>query len=346
MNASNTAFPIPAVLSFCIQFMAQRGFDLDEVLAGTGLDDRSYAQPSTVLSSRQELAVYANIQRLGDLAGIDDIGLAIGAQINVNRAGMLGRLVANAADVGHAGYLMRRFHALSNRWFVPELIGALSPGKTIVRYRQTTEVHHLYRLLIDMSVRATQQVLVEVFGDAGNAFVSEVAFGYPEPAHPDHYQAKLNCPVSFGHDFTFVTFDNDIAGQVNHKRSEFAYHDFLQHCRDMAARLEPASWQQRVLNALSCIDTYPSATAMAATLNCSERSLRRHLHSEGVQYSELTDKIRADRAAYLLSHSRDSVKKIGYQLSYSEPAAFIHAFMRWTGTTPTAFRRAACVSPP
>jgi AraC-like DNA-binding protein len=78
---------------------------------------------------------------------------------------------------------------------------------------------------------------------------------------------------------------------------------------------------------------------MAESLNCSERSLRRHLNDEGVQYSELIDKIRFDRAVYLLSHSDDSVKAIGYQLSYSEPAAFIRAFARWSGTSPAEFRK-------
>jgi AraC-like DNA-binding protein len=339
MNPLQSTCPMPALLSFCIQQMVQRGYDLDEVLRNSGLDRHSYSQPETLLNGKAELAVYANIQRLIGSRDMDEVGLAIAGEINVNSVGMLGGLVANAADLNHAGYLLRRFQALSNRWFTPELIGSLAPGNAVVRYRQTANLERHYSFLITLSMRGAQRLLGEIFGDAANGFVAKVAFAYPQPEKPERHLMELNCPVSFGHDFTYVTFDYEVGKAINPKRSDFTYNVFLQHCRESAARFASTSCQQRVLNTLSCIDEYPSAAAMAESLNCSERSLRRHLNDEGVQYSELIDKIRFDRAVYLLSHSDDSVKAIGYQLSYSEPAAFIRAFVRWSGTSPAAFRK-------
>ncbi len=341
MNSHDTLFPIQAPLCFWVEYMVQRGFDPADVLMQTGLDSKTYALPGKVLSDRQELAVYANSLRL---TGSGAVGLDAGARVNINGGGTLGALVANAVDVGHAGYLLRRFYHLSSRWFMPELIGALSPGKTIVRYRQTADLGQLYRLMIDCNIRGTQQVLVEAFGPAARAFVSEVAFGYAAPRDAQRYSDEFSCPVSFGHEFTFVTYDDEVGRLINTKRNELAYRVFLQHCREMASRFAPSSWKEKTLNILACIDHYPSADAMAKKLNCSKRSLGRHLQDEGVQYSELVDKVKFDRATYMLRHSNDSVKTIGYQLSYSEPAAFIRAFARWSGLTPTEFRRTTPVT--
>lgn len=335
---------MPALLSFCIQQMVRRGYDLAEVLRDSGLDGQAYLQAETRLSGKAELAVYANIQRLVGSNNMDELGLAIAGEVNLNSLGMLGGLVANAVDLNHAGYLLRRFQALSNRWFTPELIGSLEPGRAVVRYRQTVNLERHYAFLINLSMRGTQRLLGEIFGEAAKGFVTKVAFAYPQPEQAERHLSEFNCPVSFGHDFTYITFDHEIGRAINPKRSEFTYNIFLQHCCESATRFASTSCQQRVLNTLSCMDAYPSAAAMAESLNCSERSLRRHLNDEGVQYSELIDKIRFDRAVYLLTHSDDSVKAIGYQLSYSEPAAFIRAFARWSGTSPTEFRKALALA--
>ncbi|MDX1723789.1 MAG: AraC family transcriptional regulator ligand-binding domain-containing protein [Pseudomonas sp.] len=330
---------MPALLAFCIQQMLRRGYDLGEVLRDSGLDSQAYSQPETLLNGKAELVVYANIQRLVGIEGMDELGLAIGGEVNVNSVAMLGGLVANAVDLNHAGYLLRRFQALSNRWFTPELIGSLAPGYAVVRYRQTVNLERHYGFLINLSMGGAQRLLGEIFGDAAEGFVTKVAFAYPQPEQPERHLTQFNCPVSFGHDFTYVTFDHEIGKALNPKRCEFTYNVFLQQCRESATRFASTSCQQRVLNSLLCMDEYPGAAAMAESLNCSGRSLRRHLNEEGVQYSELIDRIRFDRAVYLLSHSDDSVKSIGYQLSYSEPAAFIRAFARWSGTSPAEFRK-------
>jgi AraC-like DNA-binding protein len=336
MNSSDLTSPIHILLPFCIQDMIAQGYDLGDVLAGTHLDSKTWDRPESVLSAAQELAIYGNIERLLQPGAA---GLELGSRINVNAIGLMGGLLRNSRNVGHAGYLLRRFHPLTNRWFTSELIGAVEPGKTIVRYRPVADLGRLYRLLIDISIRGTQQLLVELFGPAASAFVSEITFGYAAPGDAQRYATELGCPVHFGNEDTLVSYDNEIGKMPNAGHSNYNYHVFHQQCRASAFRFGPTSWRDRTLNILASLDYYPSAEAMAAKLNCSERSLRRHFNNEGVQYSELIDKVRFDRAAYLLVHSTDSVKKISNQLAYSEPQAFGRAFFRWSGLTPTQFRR-------
>jgi AraC-like DNA-binding protein len=79
---------------------------------------------------------------------------------------------------------------------------------------------------------------------------------------------------------------------------------------------------------------------VAAVLCMSERTLRRRLHKEGTTFAALCDEIRRSTAEQLLSCSRLPIEHIAGRLGYAEPASFIHAFKRWKGRTPGAYRSA------
>lgn len=336
MPPAPTPAPIEPSFAFCIEQMAGRGFDPKKVLMNSGLDESSIQNPQTLVSAAQEFAVYRNILQLSRSGSI---GLELGRAINRNALGVFGGLLSNAVDLGHAGYLMRRFHPLASPSFRSELMGELAPGKLIVRYKPSRDLGDLYRFIIDRDIRGTQAVLAEIFGPAALESFSTIAFGYPEPKGARRYRSELGCPVSFGHDYSYVVFVKRLDALGNPRRSGIAYNTYMRLCREALARCAPSTWQQKVLNVLSSDESYPKADEMASKLHCSERTLRRRLHEEGFQYSELVDRVRFDRAIYLLTHSRDPVTKIGLQLGYSEPSNFVHAFIRWSGVSPLQFRR-------
>jgi len=73
-------------------------------------------------------------------------------------------------------------------------------------------------------------------------------------------------------------------------------------------------------------------------LNCSSRTLRRHLHELGCSYQELLDELRFERAKQLLGADELPIYRIAEQLGFSETASFRHAFVRWSGVAPSQFR--------
>ncbi|WP_248804396.1 helix-turn-helix domain-containing protein [Pseudomonas sp. MWU13-2100] len=79
--------------------------------------------------------------------------------------------------------------------------------------------------------------------------------------------------------------------------------------------------------------------ALATTLCMSVRTLRRRLREEGATYLGLCDEVREAMAERLLTGSRLQIEQIAETLGYSESASLIHAFKRWTGESPHAFRR-------
>jgi AraC-like DNA-binding protein len=77
---------------------------------------------------------------------------------------------------------------------------------------------------------------------------------------------------------------------------------------------------------------------LAKTLGCSERTLRRHMHEEGVHLNRLKSECRMELAIGLLTDSKLSVEEIAERACFSDAVVFRRAFKRWTGTSPSGYR--------
>lgn len=84
-----------------------------------------------------------------------------------------------------------------------------------------------------------------------------------------------------------------------------------------------------------------SIEAIAPILDLSPRTLQRRLKDEGLSFQDVLDGAREQFSKSYLGNASLSVGEIAYLLGYSELRAFDRAFVRWTGLTPTAWRKDA-----
>ncbi|SDT89695.1 AraC-type DNA-binding protein [Halopseudomonas salegens] len=82
-----------------------------------------------------------------------------------------------------------------------------------------------------------------------------------------------------------------------------------------------------------------SEVEIAAPMNISTRHLRRLLKQQGASYEQLLDQVRREESLRLLQDSGKSLTSIAYELGFHEPSSFTRAFRRWTGISPSEFRR-------
>ncbi|MBJ7308756.1 helix-turn-helix transcriptional regulator [Rugamonas sp. CCM 8940] len=82
----------------------------------------------------------------------------------------------------------------------------------------------------------------------------------------------------------------------------------------------------------------PGLRHLAAELNSSGRTLRRHLSQHGWSYRALLDDIRKHLAQDYLRDPRLALPEVALLLGYSEQSAFNRAFLRWFNLTPRHWR--------
>jgi AraC-like DNA-binding protein len=83
----------------------------------------------------------------------------------------------------------------------------------------------------------------------------------------------------------------------------------------------------------------PSLESLARTLRMSPRTLRRRFQAGGSSYYTFLDETRRELALRELEQTDVEVEAVATRCGFASARSFIRAFRRWTGKTPTAYRR-------
>ena len=83
----------------------------------------------------------------------------------------------------------------------------------------------------------------------------------------------------------------------------------------------------------------PEIRAVARNLNISVRTLQRRLAERGWTFQRLLDEERFAEARRAIAKPDDLLKVLASDLGFEEQASFTRAFRRWTGLSPSEYRR-------
>jgi len=86
------------------------------------------------------------------------------------------------------------------------------------------------------------------------------------------------------------------------------------------------------------VGDHPSFDMLASAFKMSGRTLRRQLAGAGTSYQKLVDGFRCDHAISCLRDTNMSTEDIAERLGFSDVANFRHAFKKWVGESPAAYR--------
>lgn len=132
--------------------------------------------------------------------------------------------------------------------------------------------------------------------------------------------ATANAPLLTANVPMANTFDAILSGQLDLLMDD----DLISRCKALALR--------------ELTSGPPTAAWVARELALSPRSLQRRLAALGVSYQELLDRSRYELARIYLGDPGKSLTEITFLLGFSQQSAFIRAFRRWSGMSPTTFR--------
>lgn len=170
----------------------------------------------------------------------------------------------------------------------------------------------------------------------------EVELERPQPPVTDRFEGFFRCPIAYGArrsslGFDLATAERPVAGG-NARLARANDRVLVEYLSHVEADADVTSQARRAIADL-LPSGEPSVPAVARGLDMSPRSLQRHLEGEGTSFRALLAEVRRDLAVAYLDEGQYSVTEVTYLLGFSETAAFSRAFRRWTGSSPSAFRR-------
>ena len=320
--------------SFIVAALRRRGVDPEPLLKEVGLARGDLADPDNRVPYA---AVLGLAERAATATGDAGFGLRLGASIDPRDSGLLGFVLLNSPTLLDAlGNLKRYFRVIGEG----EDFEIERGGPTVtLRFRETDPALRGLRqnsdYLAAIVLRACRDLVRRRIVPRRASFI------HARPNGRVPYDEVLGCPVSFGAPWDALTFDAATMALPVVGADDRLLAALQAAC---ARLLGPAPAQRDLVHEVRelMLDglSRGGATldAAAGAVGLSPKTLERRLARHGTSFTKLLDTLRADLVRQYLADTDFRLEQVAYLAGYSEPAALVRAFRRWTGTTPAAFR--------
>lgn len=170
-----------------------------------------------------------------------------------------------------------------------------------------------------------------------------VTLTHPKPSCSSKYFEYFKCPVIFDDPINSLTIpidrvDNMLPGS-NPQLAEINDQLMVKYLQ----KLDQDDITQKVKAAV--INQLPSGNvtdeSVAKSIFMSNRTLQRKLENAGTTFKILLNETRQDLAKQYLRDRDSSMTEIAFLLGFSENSTFSRAFKRWTGLSPSQYRKAS-----
>ncbi len=214
-------------------------------------------------------------------------------------------------------------------------------GDLVVRFVTLNQPNLCPPEPLDAFMALAVKTFRDILGQADEAVI-EVQFCHPTPPSPKRFTDFFKCPVHFGANKNIIRIKGEILDKsLPAANSELAeIHDQLlnDYLKRMAHEDIGIRVKKQILTLLPSGEV--SQDKIASQLNMSTRNLHRKLAEQGTTFKTLLDVVREDLALRYLKIPSISINELTYMLGFLDQSSFTRAFRRWTGNTPTQFRKA------
>ena len=168
-----------------------------------------------------------------------------------------------------------------------------------------------------------------------------VDFAFDRPPFELDYALVFPAPVGFGAPASALHFDAAALGPAQ-VRSTRDLDRFLENApRDWIFTRSQAHTQSLRVRAYLVQTGWEAADLKAAAeaMHMTPRTLMRRLEADGTSFQAIKDALPRDIAIRRLQAGETRIEAVALDVGFSSAASFHKAFQRWTGATPSAYRR-------
>ncbi|WGG52920.1 AraC family transcriptional regulator [Rugamonas sp. DEMB1] len=323
------------------EYLARQGHDAGAVLAPAMPTGAAGAHAGGANTGANAEAAYpapqwrAMLERAADHLQDPALGLHIGATITAAHLGPLGYVLLSSSSVPAAIERYIRYQRLVHD--ISPVRCRQNDGQVVLEWDAESR---------SVGLLANQCGLAAVIQFARNVTgvpITPEAVHFVEPPPDDAmpYRDFFGCPVLFAQDATRIILPASLLS-LPLRLADPALAAMLEQQVQAGFAALPTKdpFEQDVRQRISrhLLQGEPGLRHLAAELNTSGRTLRRHLSQHGWSYRALLDDTRKHLAEDYLRDRRLVLPEVALLLGYSEQSAFNRAFLRWFNLTPRHWR--------
>ena len=317
-----------------IDVLRSMQLDPEKVLQEAGVDPQIFENPDNLLSFHSRARLMAVCR---ERTGCPHFGLTVGQSSGLSAFGLVGYLSMHSPSLEEALQSLIRYLHLHAQGAggVLEHTGGLA----FFGYEIYQPLAQGANELEDAALAAMYNILREFCGMGWNP--TEVWFTHWEPPELGPFKKFFQVPLRFdmpraGIYFPVRWLDRSVQG------ADPELHRLLQKQIDELETRYREDFPEQVRRVLRhvLLTRQTSAKEVAALFSIHSRTLHRRLRSCGTSFRELLESSRFTLARQLLGSSDASLTQIAAVLGYSDARVFNRAFKRWSGTSPTRWRKA------
>ncbi len=325
--------------SLLLELLAESGVSEQQLI------DRAGLQPGQLFDAPGVDVIHFDaVSRSAlELSGDPQLGLRMGARINVPSQGIFGFALMSCATAGDALKLMVRYNRVISPSTRIELKQVGSGAELIMQAAHLPA--NLEKFYCEVMFAGVVNSGLTLVGEQQGNIVVEL--DYDPAGNQLLYREILGDGVRFNSGRKAVCFDeNSLAADIS-TANPIAGDIFRRECDRLFSpdshRGAVSDRVQQILIQSGC--NFPTCAAMASKLHMSESTLQRRLGNEGWRYQSLLDQVRYRLAREYLTGTSLTIFEIADLLGFSDATNFRRSFKRWSQTTPSQFRAANLAAP-
>ena len=319
-----------------IALLRKRNIEVAPLLRRVGLSERDFDNHQLRISAIAQVRLLEYVaETLGDSA----FGLHLAQQANLREAGLLFYVTSAARTIGETLPLYERYCRIVNEAVRVKLVP--SQNGVVVELNFVGLSRHHFRQNAEFVLAANLKGMRENVGR--NIRPIRVTFAHPRNSNLQEFERFFGCPVEYGSASDQWSFSNETLAVPLITGDPYLLETLQPFCDEAARERNTAAGTLRssVENELQKLLPHGKASrqTVARALGMSERTLSRKLAHEGTTYEELVDQLRRSLAFQYIKAGSISLSQIAWLLGYEGSTSFSHAFVRWTGHSPSAVRK-------
>ncbi|MFO0694667.1 MAG: AraC family transcriptional regulator [Polyangiales bacterium] len=289
---------------------------------------------------RIDVATWDRLQRIAlERSGDPAFGLHMGEHASSAAFSVLGHMVAQCRTIREALEVLFQYYRLVADVAPPYMVEHGDVVQIVYTFVRTDDAL-CNRLRAEFGM--TRLLAIARIFLGSEATPEEAWFEHPQPAYGAEYTRIFRGTERFGRVCTGFLVKRALLEQRQLYHDETLYLALKEQADRSLERIAGGEvLAPRIVRLI--VDGHPEVQpemgSVARRLGMSERSLRRRLKSEGASFPDLVREAMSELARRLLREPSSSIQETAYRLGFSDVSSFHRAFKRWTGTTPSEFRR-------